>query len=75
MLFENHATYESYTGGYKGSQMHGQGTLRLRNGNVYMGGFENDQKHGLGYLLDYGSNHKVREEWVRGTPSANSTVR
>ena len=55
--------------------MHGQGTLRLRGGNVYLGGFENDKKHGLGYLPDYGTCHKVREEWVRGKQSAGSSVR
>lgn len=56
----------SYEGEYKGMNMHGEGTLTMKNGNVYVGGFENDQKHGMGYLFDFENQCKVREEYVKG---------
>lgn len=39
-----------------------------------MGGFEDDKRHGLGYLLDYATEHKTREEWVRGAKTAGSVT-
>ena len=74
LRFENHAQFESYSGGFKDHLMHGQGTLRLRGGNVYVGGFADDKRHGPGYLLDYATEHKTREEWVRGAKTANSVT-
>lgn len=72
MRFINHQNFESYSGAYRDFEMHGQGTLYLRNGNVYMGGFANDKRHGMGYLLDYETGHKIREEWAHGTRGANA---
>ena len=57
---------DTYTGEWKGTKKHGQGTYIYANGNKYVGHYYESMKHGHG--IYYLGEFKYEGEWIYDKP-------
>lgn len=62
---------DTYTGEWKGTKKHGQGTYIYANGNKYVGHYYESMKHGHG--IYYLGEFKYEGEWIYDKPSTDGT--